>query len=88
VLVYAETGADVTTVLVGGRVVLDHARMLPVDEGQLQTQAQEAADRLRAQNTAACRAAVATPYPVNRYAVAIISEGISSPSGREPGQAI
>jgi 5-methylthioadenosine/S-adenosylhomocysteine deaminase len=81
-LVYAETGADVTTVLVGGRVVLDHGRVLTVDEGDLQTQAQKAADRLRAQNTAAwalaqqlrpyvtaaCRAAVATPYPVNRYA--------------------
>jgi hypothetical protein len=42
-LVYAETGADVTTVLVGGRVVLDHGRVLTVDEGQLQSQAQEAA---------------------------------------------
>jgi len=35
--VYAETGADVTTVLVGGRVVLDHGRVLTVDEGKLQT---------------------------------------------------
>jgi 5-methylthioadenosine/S-adenosylhomocysteine deaminase len=101
-LVYAETGADVTTVLVGGRVVLDHGRVLTVDEGQLQTQAQKAADRLRAQNTtawglaqqlrpyvaAACRAAVASPYPVNRYAVPIISEDIFSPSGRGPGQAL
>ena len=83
-------------------MVLDHGRVLTVDEGQLQSQAQEAADRLRAQNTAAwglaqqlrpcvvaaCRAAVATPYPVNRYAVPIISDGISSPSGRGPGQAI
>jgi guanine deaminase len=87
-LVYAETGADVTIVLVGGRVVLDNGRVLTVDEGHLQAQAQEAADRLRAQNTAAwalaeqlrpyvasaCRAAVATPYPVNRYATPTVIE--------------
>ena len=91
-LVYAETGTDVTTVLVGGRVVLDQGRVLTVDEGKLRTQAQEAADRLRAQNTeawtlaqqlrpyvaAACRAAVASPYPVNRYAAPIMSEAHSS----------
>jgi 5-methylthioadenosine/S-adenosylhomocysteine deaminase len=94
-LVYAETGADVTTVLVGGRVVLDHGRVLTVDEGKLQTQAQESADRLRAQNTAAwalaqqlrpyvaaaCRAAVAIPYAVNRYAVPIMSEASPAPPG-------
>jgi 5-methylthioadenosine/S-adenosylhomocysteine deaminase len=92
-LVYAETGADVTTVLVGGRVVLDNGRVLTVDEGHLQAQAQEAAERLRAQNTtawalaeqlrpyvaSACRAAVAIPYPVNRYAVPITSEASLSP---------
>jgi 5-methylthioadenosine/S-adenosylhomocysteine deaminase len=92
-LVYAETGADVTTVLVGGRVVLDNGRVLTVDEGHLQAQAQEAAERLRAQNTtawalaeqlrpyvaSACRAAVAIPYPVNRYAVPITSEASPSP---------
>ncbi len=87
-LVYAETGADVTTVLVGGRVVLDNGRVLTVDEDQLRTQAQEAADRLRGQNTAAwalaaqlrpyvaaaCRAAVATPFAVNRYAASPVAE--------------
>jgi 5-methylthioadenosine/S-adenosylhomocysteine deaminase len=94
-LVYAETGADVTTVLVGGRVVLDQGRVLTADEGKLRTLAQQAADRLRAQNTtawalaqqlrpyvaAACRAAVATPYPVNRYAAPIMSEASPSPPG-------
>ncbi len=87
-LVYAESGADVNTVLVGGRVVLDQGRVLTVDEAELRSQAQEAADRLRAQNTtawalaqqlrpyvaAACRAAVALPYAVNRYAAPIISQ--------------
>jgi guanine deaminase len=82
-LVYAETGADVSTVLVGGRVVLDNGRVLTVDEERVRLQAQEAAERVRRQNKAAwelakclaphvaqaCRAAVATPFPVNRYAV-------------------
>jgi 5-methylthioadenosine/S-adenosylhomocysteine deaminase len=87
-LVYAETGADVSTVLVGGRVVLDNGRVLTVDEERLRGQAQEAADRLRRQNAAAwalaeqltpfvaaaCRTAVATPYPVNRYAAPTVAE--------------
>ena len=87
-LVYAETGADVSTVLVGGRVVLDNGRVLTVDEDQLRLQAQEAADRLRAQNApawalaaqlrpyvaAACHAAAAFPYPINRYAAPSATE--------------
>ncbi len=81
-LVYAETGADVDTVLVDGRIVLEHGKVLTVNEAHLRAQAQVAADRLRTQNQAAwtlaeqlspylataCRAAVATPYPVQRYA--------------------
>ena len=57
-------------------------RILTVDEDRLRTRAQEAADRIRAKNTAAwtlaaelapylsraCRAVAAAPYPVNRYA--------------------
>jgi 5-methylthioadenosine/S-adenosylhomocysteine deaminase len=87
-LVYAETGAAVSTVLVGGRVVLDNGRVLTIDEDQLHMQAQEAADRLRAQNAtawalatqlrpyvaAACRAAAALPYPVNRHAALPVTE--------------
>lgn len=82
-LVYVETGASVDTVVVGGRVVLRAGRVLGVDEARLRERAQAAADRLRAQNvaefalaaeiapylSAACRAAAAAPYPVNRYAV-------------------
>ncbi|MBI3328551.1 MAG: amidohydrolase family protein, partial [Nitrospinae bacterium] len=81
-LVYAETGADVETVLIDGRMVLKQGRVLTVDEGRLRARAQQAAERVRAHNagawalaeqltpylSAACRAAVATPYPVNRYA--------------------
>lgn len=81
-LVYAETGASVDTVLVGGRTIMRAGRVLTVDESRLRASAQEAADRARSRNAAAwqlaaqlapyiataCRAAVATPYPVNRYA--------------------
>jgi len=81
-LVYAETGANVDTVLVDGRIVLEHGEVRTVNETRLRAQAQEAADRLRAYNqtawtlaeqlspyvATACRAAVATPYPVQRYA--------------------
>jgi guanine deaminase len=84
-LVYAETGASVDTVLVDGRVVLEHGRVIGVDEERIRQQAQEAADRLRARNHeawalaaelqpylgAACRAAIAEPYPVNRYAATL-----------------
>jgi guanine deaminase len=84
-LVYAETGADVETVLVDGRIVLEHGRVCTVNEAEVRARAQEAAYRLRVENraawelaaqltphvAAACRAAVAAPYPVNRYAAAL-----------------
>jgi guanine deaminase len=87
-LVYAESGADVSTVLVGGRVVLDNGRVLTVDEERLRAQAQEAAERVRHQNKAAwglaerlapyvaqaCQGAVATPFPINRYAAPAVGE--------------
>jgi 5-methylthioadenosine/S-adenosylhomocysteine deaminase len=82
-LVYAETGASVDTVLVDGRMVVAGGRMLTLDEGSVRAQAQVAADRIRATGQShrtlagqitpylrqACSAAVAEPYPVNRYAV-------------------
>ena len=46
-LVYAETGADVTTVLVDGRVILEGGRLLTLDESRLRNKAQEAAERVR-----------------------------------------
>jgi hypothetical protein len=81
-LVYVETGASVETVLVDGRVVVDQGRVTTVDEARLRAEAQDAADRIRATNAdarllaehlhpylaAACSAAVAHPFPVNRYA--------------------
>lgn len=82
-LVYVETGASVDTVVVDGRIVVENGRVTTVDEGHLRAQAQEAAERIRAGNAAArllaerltpylaaaCSAAVAEPFPVNRYAM-------------------
>jgi 5-methylthioadenosine/S-adenosylhomocysteine deaminase len=81
-LVYAETGASVDTVLVDGRVVLEGGRVTTVDEARIYARAQEAADRQRERAAdawalagrlapyvaAACRGAVATPLPINRFA--------------------
>ncbi len=81
-LVYAETGASVETVLVGGRVLLDRGRITTVDEERIYARAQEAADRQRQRSApawemaarmaphiaSACRAAVAAPLPINRFA--------------------
>jgi 5-methylthioadenosine/S-adenosylhomocysteine deaminase len=81
-LVYAETGASVETVLVDGRTVLENGRVTTLDEERIYARAQDAADRQRARSGeawelarrltpyvgAACRAAVATPLPINRYA--------------------
>jgi guanine deaminase len=81
-LVYAETGASVDTVLVDGRVVLDQGHVTTVDETRIYARAQEAADRHRERAAdawalagrlapyvaAACRGAVTTPLPINRFA--------------------
>jgi 5-methylthioadenosine/S-adenosylhomocysteine deaminase len=81
-LVYAETGASVDTVLVGGRIVVEGGRVTTIDEARIFARAQEAAERQHRASgearalaarlapfvAAACRAAVATPLPFDRYA--------------------
>ena len=81
-LVYSETGADVDTVLVGGRRVVEGGRVLGVDEKDLCCRAQVAAERVRGYNAeafalserllpfvrAACHTCAAAPFPINRYA--------------------
>jgi len=52
-LVFAENGAAVESVMIGGRMVLEHGRMLTVDEARLRDEAAEAAARLDARNKAA-----------------------------------
>jgi 5-methylthioadenosine/S-adenosylhomocysteine deaminase len=84
-LVYAETAADVDTVLVDGRVIVRGGTVLTVNEERIRAQAQSAADRVRAANATAwqvageiapylseaCRVTVASPYPINRYAAPV-----------------
>jgi guanine deaminase len=81
-LVYAETGASVDTVLVDGRIVLEDGRVTGVDERRIYVRVQAAAEAQRARSAAArelatrlapyvgaaCRAAVATPLAIDRYA--------------------
>ena len=83
-LVYAETGANVDTVLVDGRVVVEAGRVTTVDEARIYARAQAAADRQRADSAAAwafadrlapyvaaaCRSAVTTALPIDRFGAA------------------
>lgn len=52
-LVFAENGAAVDSVMIGGRMILEHGRMLTVDEARLRDEAANAAARLDARNDAA-----------------------------------
>lgn len=49
-VVFAENGAAVDSVMIGGRMVLEHGRMLTIDERKLRNEAEEAAARLDAMN--------------------------------------
>ncbi len=95
-LVYAETGAGVETVIVGGRVVVQGGRVLTVDEAALRRKAQAAAESLRARNRGewdlvnrlapvvgqVCRALCRQPHPINRFASA--DWGPLDPAGAPP----
>ena len=84
-LVYAESGADVEAVLVGGRVVVEQGRVTTVDEEALRDRAQVALEESLSRNTklwamaermtpfvrAACRACASLPHPINRYAAPV-----------------
>jgi guanine deaminase len=86
-LVYAETGASVETVMVGGKLVVENGRVLTLDESKISGRAQAAVDKLVVRNRdlrslaqrlepfvrSACRACAAEPFPVNRYAVPLAS---------------
>jgi guanine deaminase len=49
-MMYAETGASVEKVMIGGRLVYEGGRMLTVDETALRRQAEAAAQRLDEEN--------------------------------------
>ena len=52
-LVHAEDGSAVESVMIGGRLVLEHRRLTTVDVSQLAAKAEAAVARLRAANTGA-----------------------------------
>jgi len=98
-LAYAETGAGVDTVIVGGRIVVQGGRVLTVDEAALRRKAQAAAENFRARNRAewdlanrlapvvgqVCRALCRAPHPINRLASAPSDWGPLEPEGPTPG---
>ena len=50
-IVFTENGAAVDSVMIGGRMVLDHGRLTTIDEKKLRRDACAAAERLFAVNT-------------------------------------
>lgn len=66
-VVFAENGAAVESVMVAGRFVLRHGRMLTIDEPRLRRQAQEAVERLDRANEPARRQAEAMADLVGRF---------------------
>jgi guanine deaminase len=66
-LVFAESGAAVESVMIGGRMVLDHGRLTTIDEQRLRDDAAAAAMRLDALNEAALRNARAMGALVGHF---------------------
>lgn len=81
-IVFTENGAAVDSVMIGGRMVLEHGRLTTVDEGKMRTDVERAVERLVAVNAPLrrlaqalepvvgmfCLALCRAPYHVNRYA--------------------
>jgi 5-methylthioadenosine/S-adenosylhomocysteine deaminase len=81
-IVFTENGAAVDSVMIGGRLVLDHGRITTIDEKKLRRDATAAAERLYAANAATrafakrlqpfvgefCHGLACEPYHVHRLA--------------------
>ncbi len=81
-IVFTENGAAVDSVMIGGRMVLDHGRLTTIDEKKLRRDATSAAERLFAANTPTrtfakemqafvgqfCHRLACEPYHVHRLA--------------------
>jgi 5-methylthioadenosine/S-adenosylhomocysteine deaminase len=81
-IVFTENGAAVDSVMIGGRLVLDHGRITTIDEKKLRRDATAAAERLYAANAATrafakrlqpfvgefCHCLACEPYHVHRLA--------------------
>ena len=73
-LVFTESGASVDSVMIDGRLVLDHGRLLTVDEQKVRAAAEAAAARLRAANADAVAAARALESFVGAFCVGLARE--------------
>ena len=81
-IVFTESGAAVDSVMIGGRMILDHGRLTTIDERKLRRDVERAAERLQganAQNRAFaakledvvggfCMGLCKSPYHVHRWA--------------------
>ena len=80
-VVHTEDGGGVESVMIGGRMVVDHGRLTTVDVAKLAEQVAATVERLGKANAPArqlaerlepvvgsfCRALAARPYPIDRY---------------------
>jgi len=73
-LVMGESGAALDGVMIGGRMVLEHGRLLTVDEARLRRQAEAARERLAAANAEALATARALHPHVGAFCVAMASK--------------
>ena len=70
-LVNTESGAAVDSVMVGGRLVLEHGRLLTVDEAKIRAEAERAAERLRAVNAESYASARALAEHVGAFCLRV-----------------
>jgi guanine deaminase len=69
-MVFAENGASVHTVMIGGRIVFHDGKLLTLDESLLRRQAQEAANRLDQANAGAFASAATVSRLVGAFCAA------------------
>jgi len=74
-LVNGEAGAAVDSVMVGGRLVLEHGRLLGVDEAKVRAEAERTAARLRTLNAESYAQARALADHVGAFCVSAASRG-------------
>ena len=70
-MVMGESGAAVDSVMIGGRLVLDHGRLTTVDESKLRARAEEAVARLRGANAGILASARALEPFVGAFCVGL-----------------
>jgi guanine deaminase len=88
-IVFTETGAAVDSVMIGGRLVLDHGRLTTIDERKLRLDVERAAERLRGANAenrafaarledvvgGFCMGLCKAPYHLHRWACTDVTPG-------------